>query len=173
MSENEKINVIEIEPYCYDFLTEKTLAAISTRTQSLLHQYNVPHPQGWVRQVAPVMFLGYMCTAEEVSDTVEILASKLNLLAEHDFILASLQTMIVVPMVDPVLAFQKYGAIQSIGGKRMYAVLSYVAIVTAGEEYIKKHMAYLSVKEGGVPFTCSNEVVDQWENTSTYAISEE
>jgi hypothetical protein len=169
-----EIKYISAEPYCFDLFTDKTKLAVSNKTNNLVHQFNVLQPNGtYVRNFCKVLFLGYTCTLEEVADTMEILATKLNELAEKDFIIASLTTMSVVPFADPngspVMGLPNC----SINGKRMYGVVSYLAILQEGEEYIKKYMPYLEMPEGGSPKICTNEPLDRWESFSTYAISEE
>ena len=172
-SKDQEIKYISAEPYCYDLFTDKTIAAVATKTPSLLHQYNVQTPQGYVRHVCKVLFLGYMCVRDEVPDIMEILANKVNELAEKDYIFASLVTMAIIPMADPNSAQLMGIPNMSINGERMYAVVSYLAIPPDGEEYIKKYMPYLEMPEGGTPKICTNEPLDRWENFSTYAISEE
>jgi len=172
-SSDLEIKYVSVEPYCYDFFTDKTIAAVATKTNSLLHQYNVAVPSGYVRNVCPVLFLGYTGTIDDVPDIVNILANKINELAEKDYILASLTTMAIVPFIDPENPIANGLPSTSINGKRMYAVVSYLAILPEGEEYIKKYMPYLQMPEGGAPKICTNEPLDRWENFSTYDVSEE
>lgn len=170
---SKEIEYFDVVPYCYDMFTDKAIAAVSTKAFSQIYQYAVQTPAGYVNNICPVLFLGYTCTRDDVPDVMEILASKINELAERDFILASLTSMAVIPFVDPSDPITNGMPTCSINGKRMYAVVSYLAIHKEGEEYIKEYMPYLVMQEGGVPKICTNEPLDRWENCNTYDVSEE
>jgi len=164
MNESEFPNTAhDVYPYCGAFLSDKAKEAVSITAHSLVHQYNKSLGGGtYIREVALVKYLGFSCHIEDAGEAVQILCSKLNELAEQDFIKASLKTMLIIPYVQ----------IAPIPWDNSCAVMSYVAISREGEEYIKKYMAHLDTPEGGVPKLLS-EFQEKDEDTSTYAISEE
>lgn len=158
------MNAANVFPYCADFLTEKALAALHIKTNSLLHQYNLSFGNNqYMRHCAVVRFLGLSCDISEAGEVMQILCSKLNILAEQDFILATLTPLTIIV----------FAAASSPEYHDKCAVMSYVALTPKGEEYIKEHMAYLDTPEGAIPKLCSDEIKGKVEDTSTYAVYEE
>lgn len=168
MNENNDITTHEMYPYCDEFLTDTAKEALNHKTIHLVHQYNKllsTDPSGistYVRECALVRYLGFSCHISEAGEAIQILCSKLNDLAEQGFIIATLKPMLVIPYVQ----------IAPVPWDDSCAVMSYVAISTEGDEYIKKYLAHLNTPEGGVPKLLS-EFTEPDKDTSTYAISEE
>ncbi len=100
----------------------------------------IPYEGTYTRVVDIVMYLGKISTLPKLETAVNRVCNGLNRLAKKGYITGALLPLAGIPLVR-----------LSAKEKSKIAVVSYVALNTEGQEYMKKSMKGLNVQEGGLP----------------------
>jgi hypothetical protein len=156
----ETFVTIDIFPHFAHLFTPKALETLNNQTNSVLHQYNevVKDPPNnlkslltklglkstidkvdWVRKADLVHFFGSTAKEEDLAKAIEKVILAVNEVADKGFTKVSLLKLSVIPFAaQPDM-------------EREFAVVSYISLDKAGEEYVENNLKNMVFPEGGVP----------------------
>jgi len=129
-----------------DKFSSKALEALETKAHQLVYEYN---DANGLRQFAVAKFLGIRVNDNNIEEAVEILVSKINLMADNGFIIAALAPMIIIEL-------KPTGLEEDLNDFCNLCIVSYVNLNSDGCDWLDVNLPHLSFQEGGVPRTLGN-----------------